>query len=53
MKLTLVSIVFRGRTYFRFIQAKMVGGKAFVPASVISDLCNEAGAPEHSTITVG
>lgn len=53
MKLTLISVTFRGKTACRFINLPMVNGHAKCPIEILQGLAFELGARNGETYTVG
>lgn len=53
MKLTLVSITFRGRTVSRFVQLASFNGKSVAPRSLIASILDELGVNPGDTFTMG
>lgn len=52
MKLTLVSIVFHGEVFFRFVMLPYIDGKAVVSPNVLRDLKGEAGVRRGDTYSI-
>jgi hypothetical protein len=52
MKLTLVSVMYRGRRFSRFVQAQTINGKAVVSQSVIKSILSEIGVGRGQTISI-
>lgn len=54
MKLTMVSITYRGTLHTRFVMCPIINGKAVVAESVINSMLNDAGCTARGlTYSIG
>jgi hypothetical protein len=53
MKLTLVSILYRGVRYSRFIMLPINEGKASLPHSKLNEILQEIGVQAGTTYSIG
>lgn len=53
MKLTLVSVHYRGRSISRFINAEVINGKSVVPTDFVQDMARALGARDGETFSIG
>lgn len=53
MKLTLITVHFRGRSLSRFIYAEIINGKATTTPDVIYDMAKTLGARDGETFSIG
>lgn len=52
MKLTLISISFRGRTISRFVHMACINGRAIASAALVNSMLDELGVRDGQTFSI-